>query len=233
MNLAIIPARFGSKGLPRKNVSLIGDKPMIQYSIEAALQSKYFGDLVVSTDDMEVKKISSELGVSKIFHRGSHLSQDSTSMVEVVVDVLEKYKKKNGEFPETFVLLQPTSPLRTSIDIDNSYEILKKRKSKSLISVSLMREHPYECLIEQKKTWTYLETPKEKFYRRQDYSNNYFFINGAIYMLNTSFFLENKSFIIEGKSALYKMPKNKSIDIDNQSDLDIVKLFIENSNKLS
>ena len=233
MNLAIIPARFGSKGLPRKNVSLIGGKPMIQYSIEAALQSKYFGDLVVSTDDMEVKKISSELGVPKIFHRGSRLSQDDTSMVEVVVDVLEKYKEKKGEFPETFVLLQPTSPLRTSIDIDNSYEILKKRKSKSLISVSLMHEHPYECLIEQKKGWTYLETPKEKFYRRQDYSNNYFFINGAIYMLNTSFFLENKSFIIEGKSVLYKMPKNKSIDIDNKSDLDIVKLFIENNNKFS
>ena len=223
MNLAIIPARFGSKALPKKNTSTINGKPMIQYSIEAALYSKHFDEIIVFTDDNEVKKISNELGVTDIFEREGSLAEDNSRMVDVVIDVLTKYQNKNKQLPETFVLLQPTSPLRTSNDIDNSYTLLKKNRSKSLISVSKMSEHPYECLIDNGDTWNFLETPNTKLFRRQDFNDNYYFINGAIYMLNTSFFLKNKSFLIDGESILYKMPRHRSIDVDDHLDFEIVK----------
>lgn len=227
MNISIIPARFGSKGLKRKNILELEGKPLVQYTIESSKSSKYIQETIVTTDDEVVKKISAKNGISNIYHRPISLAKDDTKMVDVVLNVLNDFKNKTNNFPENFILLQPTSPLRSTIDIDKSFELFLKTQSNSLASVSKMIEHPFECVKLNKNNWSYLETPSEKKYRRQEYEENFFFINGAIYILKTDFFLKNKAFLFEGQTTLFKMPQERSVDIDNLIDFEKAKIILK------
>ena len=232
MNISIIPARYHSKGLKRKNVLELEGKPLIQYTIESSIGSKYIQETIVTTDDEEVKKISKKNGINNILNRSETLSQDDTKMADVVLDVLIEFKNSRNFYPENFILLQPTSPLRDSNDVDKSFELFLNSNSKSLVSVSKMKEHPYECIKLKDNKWSYLENPSKKKYRRQDFDDDYYFINGAIYILNTDFFLKTKSFIIEGETTLFKMPQEKGIDIDNSNDFDQARLILNKINLL-
>ena len=131
--------------------------------------------------------------------------------------------------PDSIIILQPTSPLRISSDIDNALRLFKQGKLKSLVSVHKVSEHPYECVKSGYENWTYLEYPKQDVFRRQDYEQNFFFINGAIYLLRTDFFLENNTFVDKGRSFLFEMPKERGVDIDTPLDLEIAKsIFLSN-----
>lgn len=228
MILAIIPARFGSKGIPRKNIIDFCGKPMIQYTLEAALKSKYVDQILVTTNDNDVLKISSSLGIISSYTRPENLASDSASMLNVVLHALDWFKEHNGKYPDSFILLQPTSPLRNSIDIDGAIELFMNEKANSVISVHKLSEHPYECLKKNENKWNYLDQPNEKVFRRQDFDNNYYFINGAIYILNTSYFINNKTFLDEGNSILFEMPKIRGIDIDTHFDLEVAKCLFSN-----
>ncbi len=229
MKLAIVPARYGSKGIPRKNVVDFCGKPMIQYTLEAALESKYIDQILVTTDDSEVLEISSNLGIINSYLRPVNLASDSAAMFDVVIHALDWFKKQNGNYPDTFILLQPTSPLRNSIDIDGAIELFMKEKANSLISVHELSEHPYESMKLNEDEWNYLAQPPKKVFRRQDFNKNFYYINGAIYILNTSFFLKNKMFLEKGVSKIYIMPKIRGIDIDTILDLEIAKFLFSNS----
>jgi CMP-N-acetylneuraminic acid synthetase len=230
MKLAIIPARYGSKGIPRKNVVDFCGKPMIQYTLEAALESKYIDQILVTTDDSEVLKISSNLGIINSYVRPVNLASDTAAMSDVVIHALDWFKEQNGSYPDTFILLQPTSPLRNSSDIDGAIKLFMKEQANSLISVHELSEHPYESLKLNENEWNYIDQPDKKVFRRQDYSNNFYYINGAIYILNTEFFLKNKNFLEKGISKIYEMPKIRGIDIDTILDLEIAKFLFSNPN---
>jgi CMP-N-acetylneuraminic acid synthetase len=230
MKLAIIPARYGSKGIPRKNVVDFCGKPMIQYTLEAALESKYIDQILVTTDDSEVLKISSNLGIINSYVRPVNLASDTAAMFDVVIHALDWFKEQNGSYPDTFILLQPTSPLRNSSDIDGAIKLFMKEQANSLISVHELSEHPYESLKLNENEWNYIDQPDKKVFRRQDYSNNFYYINGAIYILNTEFFLKNKNFLEKGISKIYEMPKIRGIDIDTILDLEIAKFLFSNPN---
>ena len=137
-----------------------------------------------------------------------------------VLDALSWAEENNNKHYDLIVLLQPTSPLRLSSDLDESLEtFFVADNATSLISVNKIHEHPVECVTVTSNGWEYLVRPEDSFYGRQSYNQNYFFINGAIYVCTREHLVKSKSFIDHGNSILYEMPKSRSIDIDTYEDL--------------
>ncbi|WP_061218222.1 cytidylyltransferase domain-containing protein [Leptospira weilii] len=217
--LGLIPARGGSKGIPRKNIKLIAGKPLIVWTIEAALKSKYLTSIVVSTDDFEIAEIAKQSGASVPFLRPSELATDYSSGIDPVLHALDNLP----EF-DYVMLLQPTSPLRTSTDIDDCIEFAMKRKTNSVVSVCETQENPFWmfCLDDSLKMTKLLNVEDVK--RRQD-SPKIFSLNGSIYLSEVSYFREKKKFITEDTLA-YLMSKESSIDIDDMMDWKLAEILL-------
>ena len=126
--LAIIPARGGSKGIPHKNIQNLAGKPLIAYTIIAAKKSKLIDKIVVSTDDKKIAKISEACGIEVPFLRPKNISKDNSSTIEVVKHTLEFLRTNQDYIPDMIIVLQPTSPLRTTRLIDNAIKILRRTK---------------------------------------------------------------------------------------------------------
>ncbi len=219
--LSIIPARGGSKGLLKKNIINLAGKPLMAWSIEASLNSKYITKTIVSSDCKEILDIASSFN-SDVIERPYEFAMDSSSSEVVVKNVLESIKE-NFEY---IVLLQPTSPLRSSIDIDNAFEKLFAYNATALISVC---EYDNKILKAFKKNESgFIESisnNKYPFMRRQDLPKTYL-SNGAIYIVKVDEFIKNHSFYTH-KTILYLMDDQKSIEIDTNKDLEKVKLALE------
>ena len=210
--LALITARGGSKGLPRKNILPLGGKPLIAWTIEAAQQSGIADQIVLSSDDNEIIKVAETWGCSVPFKRPSVLASDIASSVDVVMHTLDQLPGF-----DYIVLLQPTSPLRNAEDIKNAFNALLEAKAKSCISVTEVEQSPY---------WMYLEDNESRLVklihkpdvptRRQDLPKVYI-PNGAIYISEIKELIKNKTFI--GNNCIaYKMTAESSIDIDCAKD---------------
>ena len=221
-----IPARGGSKGIVRKNLTLLCGKPLIQYTIEAAQKSKYVDEIFVSTDDYEIANFCRSMGVAVPYMRPPLLGEDDKDIVDVVIHALGWIQENRKQIPEDIILLQPTSPLRTSEDIDGAIEKFHLSKINSLVSINEMIHHPFECIKLTPDGWSFLQKPTNNAIRRQDYSEGFYFINGAIYIIKTNTLLSEKSFIIEGETDIYIMPKEHSVDIDSTFDLHIAEKFL-------
>ena len=133
--LAIIPARRGSKRLPGKNIKILGDKPLIAWTIEAAKNSQYIDHIIVSTDSDKIAKVAKNWGVAVPFERPSYLSTDEASSEDVIVHTLNWIEENEGILFDYFILLQPTSPLRQTKDIDQALELMEKKNASSVVSV--------------------------------------------------------------------------------------------------
>ena len=218
--LAIIPARGGSKGIPKKNIIELNGKPLIEYTIDVAKESKGIDKIFLSSDNDEIIKVVNTLGVSSNYKRPKIFADDNAKTVDVVIDALEWLKESEDYVPDVILILQPTSPLRLSKDIDNAIIQFSKSTKECLISVHEMIEHPYECVKGiGSDNWEYLEKQKDYKTRRQDYSEKFYYINGAIYLVNVDFFKKNRVFIQEKNTDFYIMPHERGIDIDDYSDL--------------
>ena len=231
MNLAIIPARAGSKGIPGKNLVDFCGKPLIQYTIEAALSCSLADDVILSTDSLEIKDAALKAGLNTEYLRPEHLATDRSSMVDVVLDCLDWYLNNVNGGVENILLLQPTSPLRTAYDIDAALNLYLESRAHSLISVNKVAHHPYECLKGKSTDWVYLAKPNVNATRRQDYDDNFYFINGAIYISSVAHLRKSKNFIDEKKSVLYVMSQEKGLDIDYMEDLVYGEFILKNSMK--
>lgn len=220
--LAVIPARGGSKGIPQKNLKKVCGKTLLSHAFDCAVKSKHAMDIVVSTDCPEILEHASSLGYSGDYVRPSNLALDDSRMVDAVLDVLSWSIKHHNKFYDVVVLLQPTSPLRLSSDLDCALEIfLAADNATSLISVNAMHEHPVECVVASSHGWRYLVEPEQFYTGRQSYSQNYFFINGAIYIFTREYINQTHSLIDDRNSILYQMPKARGIDIDSEEDLEM------------
>jgi len=214
--LAIIPARGGSKGIPRKNIIDLNGKPLIAWTIKASLDSNFISKTVVSSDDDEILKISQKYGAS-VIRRPKSLASDEASSESVMLHTIDSLSVNNEEF-DIVILLQPTSPLRTSKDIDDAYEAMISMDATSLISVSEVDNKFLKSFI--RKPSGYLESvcnKKYAFMRRQALPAVYL-SNGAIYIILISEFLKSKSLFTD-KTIEYIMKKNHSIDIDCLDDV--------------
>ena len=224
--MAFIPARGGSKGIPRKNLTPLAGKPLIQYTIEAARSSQRPLDLFISSDDLEIIRVCRSLGVAVEYQRPPELAEDEAVIVDAVIHALEWLRGKKQPWPQAILLLQPTSPLRSARDIDQAIDLFMAADADSLISVHRMLEHPYDCLELEEDGWRFLARPVRKMTRRQEYEDNFYFINGAIYLIKTEFLLQERNFIIEGKTRLYVMDRDRGVDINTFQDLQLAEFFL-------
>tara|TARA_B100000212_G_scaffold338083_1_gene314025 strand:- start:701 stop:1375 length:675 start_codon:yes stop_codon:yes gene_type:complete len=217
--LAIIPARGGSKGIPKKNIKNFGGKPLIQWTIEAALESQFIDKIIVSTENKEIADYSKTLGIDVPFLRDENLALDNSLIIDVILNILNKL----DNFSE-MILLQPTSPLRNRYDIDQAIKFKNKNKVESLVSISKPFNHPnhFYKLNSDYKVSPLMEN--NKLNNRQDYEE-FFVINGAIYISSKQSIINNKSLI--NKNTLgYIMPKERSIDIDELLDWEIAEMLL-------
>jgi CMP-N,N'-diacetyllegionaminic acid synthase len=226
--VAIIPARGGSKGVPRKNIRFVNDFPLISYSIKAALNSKQIQDVFVSTEDKEIAEVSEKFK-AKIIPRPMELAQDKSSTIDVIIHAV-KYLTQKGMKPDNVILLQPTSPLRTSEDIDKAMEIFLNNECDSVISVVEMEHPPYWCYKLTNKFMEPLFGEEYLSKRRQDLPKT-FSPNGAIYIAKPSIIEKYKGFDTP-RSIPYLMSNERSMDIDSEFDLQLVD-FIMKQHKIS
>lgn len=207
--LAVITARGGSKGIPRKNIRNIAGKPLIAWTIEEARKSRYIDRLILSSEDREIMEVAEKWGCEVPFSRPMELAQDGTPGVEPVLHAIKTLPEKYYYV----VLLQPTSPLRKAEDIDGCIELCISRSAKSCVSVTEPDKSPYwmYTLDAQGKMLPVLGADKV-FLRRQDLPEIYS-VNGAVYVADCSWLLNNGTFIL-AETIAYKMPRERSVDID-------------------
>lgn len=211
--LAVIPARGGSKGVPRKNIRELGGKPLICWSIEAARGSRYIDRLIVSSDDPEIIETAVGAGCEAPFVRPSELSQDDTPGIEPVLHALQALPGY-----DLVVLLQPTSPFRSAEDIDRCLEICLESGAPACVSVTAPDKSPYWMYtLDAHSKITPLLSPPEGFHRRQDLPPVYA-LNGAVYVARTQWLLESGGFV-SAETRAYPMSKERSADIDSEEDL--------------
>jgi len=219
--LAIIPARGGSKRLPRKNILDLNGKPLIAWSIEAGLNSKYIDKTIVTSDDDEI------LDIAKKFHsdtikRPHELASDTSSTFDAIKHTIDSLKRY-----DFIILLQPTSPLRTSRHIDEAIELLDQKNADAIVSVCEMDHSPlWSNTLPEDYSMDHFIKDEIKNKRSQDL-DPYYRLNGAIYICNVDKLLEEESFIINSNIYAYKMAKNNSIDIDEKIDYTIAEAFIK------
>jgi CMP-N,N'-diacetyllegionaminic acid synthase len=231
--LAFIPARGGSKGIPRKNLTLLNGSPLIQYSIEAAQGSKYINNIFLSSDDPEIINFGKSFGLEVSYKRPAELAADETPMIDTILHGLEWWQKNKGAFPDAVLLLQPTSPLRSTVDIDGAIEFFVASKKDSLISVHTLSEHPLESIETTSDGWRYLSQVSPPPSRRQDYPNNFFFINGAIYLASTDFIFSRQTLIAENESVIFSISQRNGLDVDNELDLKKAEFYLAYSSRNS
>ena len=223
--IAIIPARSGSKGLPNKNILMLGNKPLIAYTIEAALKSREFERVIVSTDSLEYKYIAEKFG-AKVFMRSEELSNDKASSFVVIEDVLNKIEIT----VDYFVLLQVTSPFRNENHIKESIKVFEKGIDTYDFLVSMQKSDKSSSLIKPIYDSGTLEEYNIDYsnYSRQKYDE--YHPNGAIFIGKVKEYLEQKHFF--GKRAkAYFMNKEDSIDIDDSLDFEIAITILNKKNK--
>lgn len=210
--LAIIPARSGSKRLPRKNVLSLGGKPLINWSIEAGLNSKYIDSVLVSSDSDEIISLAQELGV-EIIRRPVELAQDNSSSFDAV-----KHAIVNSDYHDYVVLLQPTSPLRTSLHIDEAIQLIQSKDADAVISVTPIEHSPHwtNTLPADNGMVGFLKD--EIINLRSQELEIYYRLNGAIYICKTESLLEAGSFFLKKNIYAYKMTSADSVDIDTSID---------------
>lgn len=227
--LAIIPARSGSKGLPGKNVKIMMDKPLIAWTIEQAKKSKYISRVIVSTNDSHIRNISAEFG-AEVIERPAELCMDDSSVNLCILHALEVLQKTESYKPDFIMLLQCTSPLRTSQHIDDSIELFASSSSSasSLISVCNESCPPWwlKNIDEEGYLQDFLIYDKANLFRRQDFPN-VFRLNGAIYLSRTEDFLQNMTFQSE-KVVGFIMDEMSSIDIDTEFDFLFAETVLRN-----
>ena len=224
-NLAIIPARSGSKGLPDKNIKILGDRPLLAYSIKAAQESGCFDEIFVSTDSEKYAQVATEWGANVPFLRSAATSDDKASSWDVVKEVLERYKELGKTF-DTVTLLQPTSPLRTSEDIMNGYALMEEKDAKTVVAVCEMDHSPlWSNTLPESLSMTGFIRDEAKNTPRQSLPT-YYRINGALYITKPEV-LEHISEMYEDQCYAYAMPQERSVDIDTLFDFQVAQLFIK------
>lgn len=222
--LALIPARGGSKGIPRKNIKALAGKPLIGWTIDAAKQASCINRIVVSTEDEEIAGVARELGADVPFLRPAELAADDTPGMAPVLHAIEQLPQFDW-----VLLLQPTSPLRTHADIEAIWQLCQDRGASSAVSVTEVGKHPY---------WVYAKDDLGRIQpfiagrpdvtRRQDLPSAYA-LNGALYLAKIEWLLQQGGFI-GAETFGYVMPPERSVDLDTPQDWRWVEYLLEQEN---
>ena len=220
-NIAIIPARSGSKGIKDKNIRDLCGKPLMAYTIEAAIASGEFDEVMVSTDSELYAEIARAYGAQVPFLRSAVTASDTASSWEMVDEVLANYKKLGKTF-DTFCLLQPTSPLRTAADIKEAYKLFEEKANFAVVSVCEAEHSPLWCghLPETNEFIDFVQQDKLK---QRQAGKKFYRLNGAIYIVNIEKFKADRQLYQKGSFA-YIMTQERSVDIDTELDFKLAEV---------
>lgn len=223
--IALITARGASKGLPGKNIKVLAGKPLITWTIETALQSKFSRRVLVSTDDEGIASVSRAAGAEVPFLRPAELARDDSPHILSSLHAIEWFQRMGQPLPEYLLLLQPTSPLRTTDDIDGAIELAWSKDAMAVVSVCEARPHP-------QKTYRLLSDgtladfmPCDVPYRRRQDLPAAYAENGAIYLNRCESLLRDRTYIPPG-TLPYLMPPERSLDIDSAWDFAIAEFIL-------
>lgn len=227
--LAVVPARGGSKGIPGKNIKVLNDKPLLAYTAEAALGSEYVTHSILSTDDEKIAEVGRSLGLEVPFLRPADLSQDLSPTLPVITHAVTFMEERLLFSPDYVVILQPTSPFRTSQHIDESLEILVNSNADSIVSVTDVPHsfNPYSVMKEKNGLLEAFLDYDEKDNMRQKKPLFYGRNGAAIYAFNRDCLMEKNS-IYGDKVLPYFMDKKTSLDLDDEWDWQMAVLILEN-----
>jgi CMP-N,N'-diacetyllegionaminic acid synthase len=227
--VAIVTARGGSKSIPGKNLVPLCGKPLIAWTIEAARNSPSVARVLMSTDDDRIAATARRFGAETPFQRPAELSQDASPHIDVVLHAVEWLRTHEDYVPDYTLLLQPTSPLRSSVDIEAAIRLAREKQLEAVVSVCEAREHPYLTQrIAEDGTLHNFVNHNLAYMRRQDLPPAVVF-NGALYLTRRTALLEQRSFLPRGTVA-YVMPHERSWDIDDLWDLAFVELVMNRMN---
>jgi N-acylneuraminate cytidylyltransferase/CMP-N,N'-diacetyllegionaminic acid synthase len=228
--LAIIPARGGSKGISNKNIKSFDNEPLIAYTIKAAKKSKFISKIVCSTDSKEISKVAIEYGAEVPFLRPKELAKDDSKAIDNYLYSIPKYNEYYNYEYENFVVLQPTSPLRTAEDIDKAISLFNSKKADSVISFSEMTHPPSwaKTIDENLHVKDYFTNPYHGR-NRQEIPQGYI-PNGAIFVFNYYKLKELKKYYTD-KTYAYIMPLERAIDIDTKIDFEFAEFLMRRMKK--
>jgi CMP-N,N'-diacetyllegionaminic acid synthase len=205
----------------------LNNKPLIAWSIQAALKSKYIDEVVVSTDNSALAKISKKYGATVPFKRPKKFATDHADKSTVIKHAIQYYQKKKLKFFDYVIYLQPTSPLRNVKDIDKAIRFMFEKKAEVIASVCEL-DHPLAWtgqLPKDNNMRDFFKNPSATLIRSQDFKKSHR-LNGAIFIVKTKSFLRENNIFKNKKIFAYKMPKERSIDIDTYNDLKIAEVLI-------
>lgn len=227
-NIAIIPARSGSKGIRDKNIKLLSGKPLLVYSIETALDSKLFDCIHVSTDSEKYAEIARENGADVPFLRSAAMSSDTAGSWDAVREVIRNYEKIGRKF-DTVTLLQPTSPLRNKDDIIGAYKMFLEKDADIVVTVCKSEVSPEICntLTSDQSMHKFSDDNNR---RRQDMPS-YYRLNGAVYIIKTNIAKTDFS-LYQERSYAYIMPQERSVDIDTELDFKYAEFLIGGADRV-
>lgn len=224
--LAVITARGGSKGIPGKNIKLLGGKPLIAYTIEAAKASQFLTRCILSSDDAEIIEVSKKFGADVPFVRPTELAQDNSTSIEVVQHAINWLKENDGQEYDYLMILQPTSPFRSSEDIDECIKKIVDTDTDSVMSMKELIDFSVKKVkriendlilpwLEDEGVWTLARQNLEKVYKR----------NCAIYLTKTELIMKGDLF---GKTSRpYIMPEERSVDINKPIDFELAEFYLK------
>ncbi len=222
--LAVIPARGGSKGLPGKNIMQCGGKPLIEWSIAVARECLFFDEVIVSTDDSAIAEIAVAAGATVPFLRPADLASDEANIIDVLLDLFVKIER-GSKHQDIVVLLQPTSPLRTTEDITGALKLYFEKSANAVVSVCEVDHHPYwmnelppDVRMDGFLREEAIHTPRQQLPR-------YYRLNGALYIANIGWLKKSRSFFGENTFA-YIMQREHSIDIDHKIDFQLAEFLL-------
>ena len=224
--VAVITARGGSKGIPQKNLKTVLGKPLIAYSIEAALQTKTLTRTIVSTDDKTIAEVSAQYGAEVPFLRPEHLATDTATSIAVLQHAVTYLAEQEGYKTDITVCLQPTSPLCSAEDIDQAINLCLQSGADSVVSLCQAKHHPFWMKkIVDGRVHSFIEEDEQHYTRRQDLPPVYQ-LNGALYVTRTKILLEQNLMLGE-HTIPYIMPQERSIDIDTPADLRLAECILK------
>ncbi|QKF91987.1 acylneuraminate cytidylyltransferase family protein [Campylobacter sp. CCUG 57310] len=221
--IAIVPARGGSKGLPGKNIKDLLGKPMIAYTIEEALKSKFVSEVIISTDSREIEEVAIKYGARSPFLRPGYLANDNAKAIDNYIYTIDRLNKDFGYSIKDFVVLQPTSPLRKVEDIDEAIGLFQDKKADSVISYT-EAYHPVEWHKYITKDGKFENIFEEKLLNRQENKKSYF-PNGAVFVFDYKLIKQGKYY--DDNSYAYIMPRNRSVDVDTLEDFRYVEFLLQ------
>ena len=224
--LGIIPARGGSKGIPKKNLRKLCGIPLIEHTIKTAKKSKKINRLIVSTDSQEIIKFAKKLYVEVPFRRPRKYARDNSSSFDVINHALEFLKKTENYSPDIVIILQPTSPLRNALTIDKSVELLLNSKSSSVLGVFPIKQNPFMAfMINKNKFLTPYKKDFKKYFQHQKFPE-FYYPTGSLYTFWTKTFSKYGN-IYGNKIKPLVVSKEESIDVDEPIDLFFVEMILD------